>query len=75
MKSYKKRSLVAVTKSFDYHSNYNGFYNDNQYDGCQQNINMIPKEMDMDKHSNAGKEKSSKKIPNWLNLQKKGTPN
>lgn len=29
---------------------------------------MIPKEMDMYKHPNAGQEQSSKKIANWLNL-------
>jgi len=29
---------------------------------------MIPKEMDMYKHPNAGQEQSSKKVANWLNL-------
>lgn len=29
---------------------------------------MIPKEMDMYKHPNAGQEQSRKKVANWLNL-------
>lgn len=33
---------------------------------------MIPEKMNMNQHSNASKEKSSKKIANRFNLQKKG---
>jgi hypothetical protein len=32
---------------------------------------MVPKKMNMNQHSNAGKEKSSEKIANRFNLQKK----
>jgi hypothetical protein len=31
---------------------------------------MAPEKMDMDQHPNAGKEKSSKEIPNGFNLHK-----
>ena len=67
---YKKRCLVCVAKSLDNCSNDYGFYDDHQNHSCQQNIHMIPEEMDMNQHPNAGKKKSSKEVANGFNLQK-----
>jgi len=71
--AYKYWGLVVVTKSFHDRWNYDCFYNNHQYYRCYQNINMVPKKMNMNQHSNAGKEKSSKKIANRFNLKSKKT--